>query len=98
MNDLYERAVVLAVTCKADNWGTMKDERQARYSATRLYGTVRGRHNCTLYPEKPYERDESGWLEEYTNLKLKVVGVEACHDQKSWTESKNHSVQGHRSL
>ena len=26
------------------------------YSATRLYGTVRGRQNCTLYPEKPYKR------------------------------------------
>ena len=28
--DLYERVVVLAVTCKADKWGAMMDERQAR--------------------------------------------------------------------
>ena len=24
---------------------------ECKYSATRLYGTVRGRENCTLYPE-----------------------------------------------
>ena len=29
---------------------------QAKYSATRLYGTVWGRQNCTQYPEKPYKR------------------------------------------
>ena len=26
------------------------------YSAARLNGTVRGRQNCTQYPEKPYKR------------------------------------------
>ena len=27
-----------------------------KYSTTRLYGTVRGRQNCTLYPENPGKR------------------------------------------
>ena len=52
------------------------------YSATRLYGTVWGRQNYTLYPEKPYKRGSPIYIhsKKYCTQNIKT----SLHDTVRW--------------